>query len=137
MTSWSKLITRGNDLVISWPRHSLVVITGYYRPASKKRGYTGLALSVRPSFRLALRPSVTKSFVAPFSATMHHSHFKLGMVLRLGILHVAYRIQVPSYLLPVFRHNMVIWQIFIALCGGILSDFLFILWWPFLFNMMI
>ena len=42
-------------------------------------------------------------FVVLFSATMHHSHFKLGMMLRLGILHVAYRIRSSSYPLPVLR----------------------------------
>ena len=32
--------------------------------------------------------------LALFSATTHHSHLKHGMVLRLGVLHVAHQIQV-------------------------------------------
>ena len=32
-----------------------------------------------------------QSFIALSSATMHHSHFKLGMVLLLGVLHVTYQ----------------------------------------------
>ena len=61
----------------------------------------------------SIRPSVPlwQIFVnALFSATMHHSHFKHGMVLRLGVLHVAYQIHV-SHLstscfstLFIFRH---------------------------------
>ena len=33
-------------------------------------------------------------FCRIFSATVHHSYFKLGTILRLRVLHVAYRIQV-------------------------------------------
>ena len=40
-------------------------------------------------------------FVALLSASMHHNHFKLVMVLWLGVLHVAYWIHVRQYLLPV------------------------------------
>ena len=32
--------------------------------------------------------SLTKIFAVLFSATMHHSHLRLGMVLPLGVLHV-------------------------------------------------
>ena len=38
-----------------------------------------------------------------FSATMHHSHFKLGMVLWLGILHIAYRISFDQLSTSCFR----------------------------------
>ena len=63
-------------------------------------------------------------FVELSSATMNHSHFKLGMVLLLGILLVAYRIHVHQLstscvtTLFVLRHNMVECQMFVAPCGG-------------------
>ena len=50
-----------------------------YTPSSKKTGVYWFS-SVRPSFR-------NQYFPALFSATMHHSHFKLCMVLWLGVLH--------------------------------------------------
>ena len=54
-------------------------------PPLRRRGVnTGLALSVLPS--------ATNIFRHIFSATMHHSHFKLGMMLLIGVLQVAYRI---------------------------------------------
>ena len=70
---------------------------------SKKRGYTVLALSAFPSVLLSVTISPT---------TMHHSHFKLSMVLWLGVLHFAYRIQVcqlstscfTTYF--IFRHSV-------------------------------
>ena len=61
------------------------------------------------------------NFVALFTATMHHSHFKLGMVLLLGVLHVAYRIHIRKLSTScfmtktIFRHNMLKCKIFIAL----------------------
>ena len=93
-------------------------------PLQRREWYTALALFVL----LSVLPSVTIFSVALFSATMHHRHFKLCMVLRLGVQHVAYRIQVcelstscfTTYFF--FRHDMVPWQIFVALCRGILSD---------------
>ena len=43
-------------------------------------------------------------FIANFSATMHHSHFKLGMVLQLQVLHFSY--ESASYLFPVLQHSL-------------------------------
>ena len=69
------------------PGYFFTVHSQQHTPISKKRaGYTVLALYV-------LR-SVTNIFRRTASATIQHSYFKLGMVLRLGILHVAYQIQV-------------------------------------------
>ena len=45
-------------------------------------------------------------FVALFSATMHPSHFKLGIVPWLGAWHVANQIHVASFLLPVLRLSL-------------------------------
>ena len=66
-----------------------------------------------------------QTFVALFSATMHHSHFTLGMVLQLGVLHVAYRIhvrQLSTSCFMTFIFYMVWCQIFVALCRGILIE---------------
>ena len=63
-------------------------------------------------------------FVTLCSATMHHSHFKLGMVLWLGVKHLSYWIHVhqlsTSCFLTYFilRHNMVKCQIFVTLCSA-------------------
>ena len=67
-----------------------------YTPTSKKMGYTVLA---HLSINLSAEPSVTNIF----AATMHHSHFQLGMVLWLGLLHGATEFRSASYLLPVLR----------------------------------
>ena len=67
-------------------------------------------------------------FVTLFSATMHHSHFKLGMVLWLGVLQVPIWIQVCHLSTSCFKtyfifwHNMVKCQIFVTLCRGMLSE---------------
>ena len=58
----------------------LVTVSFYYAPVLKKRGYTVLALTVLPSIPIF---SVTL-----FSATMHHSNFKAGMLRWLRVLHV-------------------------------------------------
>ena len=61
-------------------------------PSSMKKGVYCFS-SVRPSVRPSFSPKPIFSVVL-FAATIHHSHLKLGMVLWLGVLHVAYQIQV-------------------------------------------
>ena len=120
----TKLSSRAISPFLSLFSEILIFIT----PASKRSGIYCFS-SVRPSFRPSFLPSITKGFVAPFSAAMHHNHFKLGMVLPLRVLHVAYRIHVRESSTScfttqfVFQHNMVKCPIFVALWGGILGGY--------------
>ena len=66
----------------------------YYTPASKKRGYTVLALSVLPS----LRPSETNTFIILFSATTN----SWLLILQVGVPNREMRIQICRPLLPVY-----------------------------------
>ena len=130
---WSKILSHGNGLKLR-----ILCYVYYYNPASKKRGYTVLALSLLPSitsifhrtflsnhasqtlqtwygalarvlhvaYQIQICKLSTSCFTTWFiirhsvrnqyfpshfsqSVTMHHGLFKLGMVLWLGILHVA------------------------------------------------
>ena len=73
-----------------------------------------------PVLRLSLFSDIAwsckcKIFVVLSSATIHHSHFKLVMVLQLGVLHIAYRTHIRKSSTSIFRHSMVKCQIFVAL----------------------
>ena len=107
------------DWLIDWLSDCMVfsAIFNVITPLLRRRGgYTVFALSVRPSITL-------------FSATMHHSHSKLGMVLWLRVLHVTYRIQVHQLSTScfttsfIFRYNMVTWQISATCCGAIFTHY--------------
>ena len=69
-------------------------------------------------------------FVTLSSATLNRTHFTFGMVLSLGVLHIAYGIHARQLFTScfttyfIFRHNMVKCQIFVAFCGGILNELL-------------
>ena len=76
-----------------------------YSPASKNSGVLCFS-SVRPFGRVSVRPSACNQYF-PSSVTMHHSHFKLGMVLWLGVLHVAYRIQVSQLFTSCFTTYLI------------------------------
>ena len=64
-------------------------------PLLQRRVYTVSALSILLS--------VTNISLALFPATMHHIHFKFGVVLRLGTLHITYQIQVHQLSTSCFR----------------------------------
>ena len=61
---------------------------------------------------------------------MHHSHFKLDVVFRLGVLQVIYQIHVYQLSTScftawfIFQNNIVKCEIFVALCRGILNEYL-------------
>ena len=72
----------------------------YYTPASKKRGYTVLALSVLPSFRL----SEKKTFVILFSATTNAWLLIFDMQLQIGVPYTVWcKFRSAAPLFPVYR----------------------------------
>ena len=83
-------------LSVHWLLCSFVFI-----PLLRRRGGAYLFRSVCPSIG-------NQYFLSVFSATMHHSHFKLGMLPQLGVLQVAYRIQVCQFSTSCFTTSFII-----------------------------
>ena len=113
----------------------LWIVRGSYIPiynytiVSEKMGQYCFCPSVLP-FVFSDNMVKGQILVVPFTATIHHSHFKLGIVLRLGSNMLLTEFKSASYLLPVVRltiffpNNMVKCQIFVALCWGYTHRFL-------------
>ena len=80
-------VIQGGNYVGLFPK-LFISLRFYYTPASKMLVVYCIS---------SVRPSLAIFSVAFLSATMHHSHFKLGMVLQPGVLQVAYRIHVRQF----------------------------------------